>query len=158
MGNMHLAFAREMRRDTEQDKEKRRKMYQKAVEFFDKALQLDPKNAYAAQGIGIAMIECNKDHSGAIQLFTKVRETLKDASVYINLGHAFCETKQYSRAIENYETALAKDRSRDPTILACLGRAWMLKGKQDKNIQSMKTSLDYSRRVRRAPSSIKLIR
>ncbi|KAL1392269.1 hypothetical protein HDK64DRAFT_214128 [Phyllosticta capitalensis] len=147
MGNMHLAFAREMRRDTEQDKEKRRKMYQKAVEFFDKALQLDPKNAYAAQGIGIAMIECNKDHSGAIQLFTKVRETLKDASVYINLGHAFCETKQYSRAIENYETALAKDRSRDPTILACLGRAWMLKGKQDKNIQSMKTSLDYSRRA-----------
>ncbi|KAK8169960.1 RNA polymerase II transcription elongation factor-like protein [Phyllosticta citrichinensis] len=147
MGNMHLLFAREMRRDTEQDKEKRRRMYQKAVEFFDKALQLDPKNAYAAQGIAIAMIECNKDYSGAIQLFSKVKETLKDASVYINLGHALCETKQYSRAIENYEIALAKDRSRDPTILACLGRAWMLRGKQDKSIQAMKTSLDYSRRA-----------
>ncbi|KAK0663701.1 Tetratricopeptide repeat protein 1 [Lasiodiplodia hormozganensis] len=147
MGNIYLAIAREMRRDTEQDKEKRRKMYQRAVEFFDKALQLDPKNAYAAQGIGIALIECNKDFAGAVQLFTKVKETMKDASVYINLGHVYCELKQYSRAIENYETALAKDRARDATILACLGRVWLLKGKQEKNIQAMKTSLDYSQRA-----------
>lgn len=147
MGNIYLTIAREMRRDTEQDKEKRRKMYQRAVEFFDKALQLDPKNAYAAQGIGIALIECNKDFAGAVQLFTKVRETIRDASVYINLGHVYCELKQYSRAIENYEIALSKDRARDPTILACLGRVWLLKGKQERNIQAMKTSLDYSQRA-----------
>ncbi|KAL0262152.1 protein required for normal CLN1 and CLN2 G1 cyclin expression [Diplodia seriata] len=147
MGNIYLAFAREMRRDTEQDKDKRRKMYQRAVEFFDKALQLDSKNAYAAQGIGIALIECNKDFNGAVQLFTKVRETMKDASVYINLGHVYCELRQYSRAIENYEAALAKDRARDATILACLGRVWLLKGKQEKSIQAMRTSLEYSQRV-----------
>ncbi|EOD47725.1 Tetratricopeptide TPR-1 [Neofusicoccum parvum] len=147
MGDIYLAIAREMRRDTEQDKEKRRKMYQRAVEFFDKALQLDPKNAYAAQGIGIALIECNKDFAGAVQLFTKVRETMKDPSVYINLGHVYCELKQYSRAIENYEAALAKDRARDATILACLGRVWLLRGKQEKSVQAMKTSLDYSQRA-----------
>ena len=101
MGNLYLATAREMRRDTDQEKDKRRKMYERAVEFFDKALQLDPRNAYAAQGIGVALIEDKKDFASALQVFSKVRETIKDVSVYSNLGHVYCELKQYSRAIES---------------------------------------------------------
>ena len=101
MGNLYLTTAREMRRDTEQDKDKRRKTYEKAVEFYDKALQLDPRNAYAAQGIGIALAEDKKDFPAAVQVFSKIRDTLRDASVYINLGHVYGELKQYSRAIEN---------------------------------------------------------
>ncbi|KAF2087514.1 hypothetical protein K490DRAFT_41455 [Saccharata proteae CBS 121410] len=148
MGNIYLQIAREMRRDTDADKQKRSKTYERAVEFFDKALQLDPKNAYAAQGIAIAIVEDKKDHATALQIFSKVRETMKDASVFINLGHIFCELKQYSRAIENYEAALTKDnRARDPQILACLGRVWLLKGKQEKDLQAMKSSLDYSLRA-----------
>ncbi|KZF22569.1 hypothetical protein L228DRAFT_210419 [Xylona heveae TC161] len=147
MGNLYLAIAREMRRDTDQEKDKRRKMYEKAVEFFDKALQLDPKNAYAAQGIGIALVEDRKEYSVAVHIFSKVRETLRDASVFINLGHVYAELKQYSRAIENFEAALAKDRARDPQILACLGRVWLLKGKQERSVAAMKSSLDYSQRA-----------
>ncbi|KAF2012715.1 TPR-like protein [Aaosphaeria arxii CBS 175.79] len=147
MGNIHLAIAREMPRGTEQDKEKRRKMYEKAVEFFDKTLMLDPKNAYAAQGLAIALIEDKKDYSSALQILTKVKETVKDFGVFMNLGHTYCETKQYTRAIENYEAALAKDRARDPAILACLGRVWLLRGKHEKNLQAMKTSLEYSQRA-----------
>ena len=101
MGNIHLATAREMRRDTEQDKEKRRKIYDRAVEFFNKVLELDPRNAYAAQGIAIALAEDRKDHSTSLQIFTKVKETLKDFNVYMNLGHTYSELKQYARAIEN---------------------------------------------------------
>jgi RNA polymerase-associated protein CTR9 len=101
MGNISLAIAREMRRDTEQDKEKRRKTYERAVEFFDKVLQLDPKNAYAAQGIAIALAEDKKDYATALQILSKVKDTLKDYTVYMNLGHTYCEVKQYARAIEN---------------------------------------------------------
>ena len=101
MGNLYLTTAREMRRDTDQDKEKRRKMYEKAVEFYDKALQLDPKNAYAAQGVAIALVEDRKDLTAAVQLFSKIRDTIKDPSVYVNLGHVFAELKQYSRSIES---------------------------------------------------------
>lgn len=101
MGNIHLAIAREMPRSSEQEKEKRRKSYERAVEFFEKVLQLDPRNAYAAQGIAIALVEDKKDFASAIQIFLKVKETLKDYSVYVNLGHTYCEVKQYSRAIEN---------------------------------------------------------
>ena len=148
MGNVHLLAARDMRRDTDQEKDKRRTTYRRAVEFFDKALQLDPKNAYAAQGIAIALVDDKKDHSSAVQVFSKIRDTLKDASVYLNLGHVYAELRQFSRSIEHYEAALAKDRSRDVQILACLGRVWWLKGKQEMNLVAMKTALDYATRAR----------
>ncbi|KAL8760946.1 MAG: hypothetical protein Q9184_002888 [Pyrenodesmia sp. 2 TL-2023] len=155
MGNLYLTTAREMRRDTDQDKDKRRKTYEKAVEFYDKALQLDPRNAYAAQGIAIALVEDKKDLTSAVQLFSKVRDTVKDPSVYINLGHVFAELKQYSRSIESYEAALTHNRASDPQILACLGRVWLLKGKLDKSPSAMKTSLSYSQRALAiAPSQI----
>ncbi|KAJ6094620.1 hypothetical protein N7467_002133 [Penicillium canescens] len=148
MGNVHLVAARDMRRGTDQEKEKRRKIYQRAVEFFDKALQLDPKNAYAAQGIAIALIDDKKDHSAAVQILSKIRDTIKDPSVYLNLGHVFAELRQFSRSIEHYEAALAKDRARDVQILACLGRVWWLRGKQEANLAAMKTALDYAQRAR----------
>jgi RNA polymerase-associated protein CTR9 len=148
MGNVLLLAARDMRRDTDQEKDKRRTTYRRAVEFFDKALQLDPKNAYAAQGIAIALVDDKKDHSSAVQIFSKIRDTLKDASVYLNLGHVYAELRQFSRSIEHYEAALAKDRSRDVQILACLGRVWWLKGKQEMNLVAMKTALDYAQRAR----------
>ncbi|KAI1932417.1 protein required for normal CLN1 and CLN2 G1 cyclin expression [Ophidiomyces ophidiicola] len=148
MGNIHLIAARDMRRDGEQDRERRRKTYDRAVEFFDKALQLDSKNAYAAQGIAIALVDDKKDFSSAVQIFSKVRDAIRDASVYLNLGHVFAETRQFSKSIENYEIALSKDRARDPQVLSCLGRVWFLKGKQEKNITSMKAALEYAQRAR----------
>ncbi|KAL8664021.1 MAG: hypothetical protein Q9202_003438 [Teloschistes flavicans] len=151
MGNLYLTTAREMRRDTDQDKQKRSKTYEKAVEFFDKALQLDGRNAFAAQGVAIALVEDKRDFVSAVQVFSKVRDTLgggkREASVYVNLGHVFAELKQYSRAIESYEAALHPPRASDPQILACLGRVWLLKGKSEKSPAAMKTSLAYSHRA-----------
>lgn len=147
MGNVHLVTARDMRRDSEQEKEKRRKVYERAVEFFDKALQLDPRNAYAAQGIAIALVDDKKDYAAAVHIFSRIRDTLKDASVYLNLGHVFTELRQYSRSIEHYESALSKDRARDAQILACLGRVWLLRGKQEMSLAAMKSALEYAQRA-----------
>lgn len=161
MGNVHLAVAREMPRQTDQDKERRGKIYMRAVEFFDKVLTLDPKNAYAAQGMGIALVEDKKDKSSGIQVFSKVRETIKDASVYINLGHLFAEVGQFARSIENYEAALNKLRSTDPqqaVLLGCLGRVWLSRGKAERaetRLESFRTSLAYSQRALEAAKGAK---
>lgn len=104
MGNLFLTHSKEvMRSSNPGDVEKRRIQYNKACEFFDKALQLDCRNAYAAQGVAIALSEM-KEHAKAILIFSKVRETLKDVTVFINLGHCYTELKQYARAIENART------------------------------------------------------
>ncbi|KAF2750445.1 TPR-like protein [Sporormia fimetaria CBS 119925] len=147
LGNIHLTAAREMRGPSEQEKDKRRKAYEKSAEFFDKVLQVDGRNAYAAQGIAIALIEDKKDLQTGLQILNKVKETLKDYSVFMNLGHTYCELKQYSRAIENYEAALSRAKPNDVTLLACLGRVWLLRGKTERSLTAMKTSLDYSQRA-----------
>lgn len=147
MGNLYLQTAREMPRNSDSEKAKRSAMYSKAAEFFEKALQLDPKNAYAAQGVAIAMIEDKKDFKGALSIFMQVRETIKDPNVYINLGHLFAELRQYSKAIEHYEAALSKSGNSDAQILACLGRTWLAKGRAEKDLKSYKNALEYAQKV-----------
>ncbi|KAH6850130.1 hypothetical protein B0I37DRAFT_289396, partial [Chaetomium sp. MPI-CAGE-AT-0009] len=148
MGNLHLMSAREMRRETEQDKQKRSAAYNRAVEFFDKALQLDPKNAYAAQGVAIALVEDRKDYKNALQIFIKVRETIQDAHVYVNLGHIYAELRQFSKAIESYELALTKDgKANDAGIISCLGRTWLNKGRAEKNLDAYKMALDHAKKA-----------
>ena len=148
MGNIYLMAAREMRRETEQERQKRSAGYTRAVEFFDKALQLDPKNAHAAQGIAIALVEDRKDYKAALPMFLKIRDTIKDANVYVNIGHIYAELRQYSKAIESYEAALSKEgKGDDPGILACLGRTWLNKGKHERNLSAIKTALEFAKKV-----------
>lgn len=149
MGNLYMMAAREMRRETEQEKQKRSAAYTRAVEFFDKAIQLDPKNAFAAQGIAIALVEDKKDYKSALPIFLKVRETIKDANVYVNIGHIYAELRQFSKAIESYETAMSKEsRMDDPSILACLGRTWLNRGRHERSLDAYRTALSYAKKVR----------
>lgn len=148
MGNLYLLSAREMRRETEQERQKRSATYSRAVEFFDKALQLDSKNAYAAQGIAIALVEDKKDYRNALPILLSVRDTVRDAHVYVNLGHIHAELRQFSKAIENYEAALAKEgKANDPTILSCLGRVWLSKAKVEKDLEAYKMGLECAKKV-----------
>lgn len=148
MGNIWLTAAREMRRESDSDKKKRSDTYSRAVEFFDKALQLDPKNAYAAQGVAIALVEDKKDYKNALPIFLKVRDTVKDAHVYVNLGHIYAELKQFSKAIESYEVALSKEgKQNDAGILSCLGRTWLNKGRQERDLNAYKMALECAEKV-----------
>lgn len=148
MGNLYLMQAREMRRETDQEKQKRSGAYSKAVEFYEKALSLDPKNAYAAQGVAIALVEDKKDYKTALTIFNKIRDTLRDSHLYVNLGHIFAELRQYSKAIEHYEIALARDgKTVDPLILACLGRTWLNKGRSERDIEPYNRALEYAQKV-----------
>ncbi|KAH0596327.1 hypothetical protein MHUMG1_06188 [Metarhizium humberi] len=148
MGNLYLLQAREMRRETESDKQKRSVIYGKAVEFFEKALSLDPKNAYAAQGVAIALVEDKKDYKSALTILNKVRETVREPHVYVNLGHVFAELRQYSKAIENYEIALTKDgKANDPVILSCLGRTWLNRGRSERDIDAYGKALECAQQA-----------
>ena len=157
MGNIVLVHAREDLRQ-ENQKQQRKEEYERAMLFFQKALQYDPSNAYAAQGLAIWMIEDQRKLSEAMQLLLQVKDSLtKDHSVFLNLAHLYCELQQYSRAIENYELALhkkayenaglyARSQSKmDIGILGCLSRAWLYKGKQDRDLNAMQKALEQSR-------------
>lgn len=157
MGNIYLSSAREMARVSDPEREKRHQQYDRAVDCFKKAISLDPHNAYAAQGIAIAMIDDSAVRSmrDAVQIFSKVKESFKNASVFANLGHVYTEMKQWPMAIESYETALSMQENTDPNTLACLGRAWFLRAREEKQISSWKNALvQSSRALQKVPHSI----
>ncbi|PVH75593.1 tetratricopeptide [Cadophora sp. DSE1049] len=158
MGSLYLQSAREMRRGTDQEKQKRSAMYGKAVEFFEKVLQVDRQNAYAAQGIAIALIEDKKDLQNALLILHHVRDTIQDAYVYVNLGHIYSELGQYSRALESYAVALSKEnKPNGPTTLACLGRVWLNKGKADRDLNAYQMALECSQKaLNAAPEQVHL--
>lgn len=101
--------------------EERKRNFQRAVEAYHKALQLDPLCAVAAQGLAIAVAEDAlgtlsgvppvsaaddaqrrlKNSREALDVFAKIRETLNDGSIYVNMGHCYYARDEFDRAIES---------------------------------------------------------
>uniref|UniRef100_A0A060TD88 ARAD1D41162p n=1 Tax=Blastobotrys adeninivorans TaxID=409370 RepID=A0A060TD88_BLAAD len=149
LGNLYLQVARELRVHSKADMEKKERTYFKASEFFDKALQIDPYNAFAAQGVAIIFAETKRPEQ-ALQIFGKIRESLNDLSIHINLGHCLVEMKQFAKAIESYELAVQKSGAagkNDSQLMTLLGRAWYARGVSERNVSALQTSLDYSKKA-----------
>lgn len=101
----------------------RRKGFQRAAEFYEKALSLDATCAFAAQGLAIVIAEDALGTLGgamprngpspdegqkrwqhareALDIFGKVRESFHDGSVYFNMGHCYYVRDEFDRAIES---------------------------------------------------------
>lgn len=141
LANIYCVMAKELKKEDE----KRRKYFVRAIELFTKVLSIDPRNVFAAQGLAIVYIE-NKDLTKGLDILRKIRDSLNDISVYLNLGHVLMELKQYSKLIESYEIAYVRyTNSSDAKILSFLGRAWYLRGLAEKNFGHLKKALDLSK-------------
>lgn len=136
-----------MARDAKSDDSKRRNYYLRAAELYIKVLSIDPKDVYAAQGLAITYIE-NKETSKGLDVLSKIRDSLNDITVYLNLGHALLEAKNFAKAIENYEVALGRfTDGKDTKILSFLGRAWYLRGQQEKHLPFLKRAKEYTEKA-----------
>ena len=119
------------------DKEKERRHQDRAIQMYRQALKIDPKNIYAANGIG-----CVLAHKGytneARDVFSQVRESTADFSdVWINIAHIYVELKQYVSAIQMYENCHKRFfQSTNVDIMLYIARAYYKWGKmrQCKNI------------------------
>lgn len=132
LANIYCIMARDLKGDKNEDR--RKKYYIRAIELFLKVLSTDSKNVYAAQGLAIIYIE-NKEYTKGLDILRKIRDSLNDISVYLNLGHVLNELKNYSKAIESYEIASNKfTDGKDCTILSFLAKSWLLRGNFDKNL------------------------
>lgn len=142
LANIYCAMANDLK--SSKDEEKRKKYFVRAIELYTKVLSIDPKNVFAAQGLAIVYIE-NKEYNKGLDILRKIRDSLNDISVYLNLGHVHLELKQYSKAIESYEVAFVRyTDSQDVKIMGFLGRSWYLRGLAEKNLLYLKKGLEYS--------------
>lgn len=113
--------SRENRDPNPKAMEERKRSFQRAAEAYHKALQLDPLCAVAAQGLAIAIAEDAlgtlsgvvpasaaddaqrrmRNAREALDVFAKIRESLNDGSVYVNMGHCYYARDEFDRAIES---------------------------------------------------------
>ncbi|KAJ6594521.1 RNA polymerase II-associated protein [Mycena capillaripes] len=158
--------SRESRDTSSKGMEERRRGFQRSAEFYEKALQLDPLCAFAAQGLAIVTAEDAlgalsgattpgpnvdeaqmrlKNAREALDVFAKVRESMNDGSVYFNMGHCYYARDEFDRAIESYETASTRFYSgHNVPVLLCLCRSWYAKAAKDQSFAAMSTALRYA--------------
>ncbi|KAH8118914.1 TPR-like protein [Phellopilus nigrolimitatus] len=161
--------ARENRDPSQAGKDERRKLFLRAAELYERALQYDQKCAVAAQGLAIitaedALSPLRNTGSGnpeeamrrvqgareALDVFTKVRESINDSSVYVNMGHCYFLRDEYDKAIESYETAAKRTATGpgpDVTVLHCLCRAWYAKANKDQSFLAIGKALTFAQRA-----------
>lgn len=106
----------------EQAKADRSKGLFRAIDLFSRAIAVDKKCAFAAQGVAILLTEdvfevtergaasledrYRRNADEAISILSKVREVRSDASVHICIGHALMRKKEYFRAIKSVRPLL----------------------------------------------------
>ena len=91
---------------TDKDKEKRHET--RALQMFKAVLKIDPKNIWAANGVGCVLAHKNLLNE-ARDIFAQVREaTAEFSDVWLNIAHILVEQRQYIRAIQMYENCAKK--------------------------------------------------
>ncbi|KAJ3215841.1 protein required for normal CLN1 and CLN2 G1 cyclin expression [Dinochytrium kinnereticum] len=116
----------------------------RAFEFFDKALRLDSKNAYAAAGIGISLVEVGR-LSQAREVLSQIQEGATNMpTISLNLAHILVELGQTKAAVTLYEKVLKRFyENRSSHIFQCLSRAYYIVAKSTKDPSAMLKSLEY---------------
>ena len=107
------------------DQEKLNLHQGRALNFFKAALKHDPRNIYAANGIG-CLFAAKRMFNEARDIFSQVREATADfPDVWINIAHIYVEQQQYAAAVQMYENCLKKFYNNANTdILLYIARAF----------------------------------
>ena len=112
------------------DQEKEKRHQERALTMYKAVLRADPRNMYAAHGIG-----CVLAHKGYMNesrdVFAQVREATADfADVWVNIAHIYVEQKQYVASVQMYENCMRKFGLHNNTdMLSYLARAHFKAGK-----------------------------
>merc|ERR1712088_1250613 len=126
------------------DKEKEKKYQERALTMYKQVMRNDPKNIWAANGIGAVLA-----HKGYINearvIFAEVRESTADfCDVWLNIAHIYVEQQQFVAAIQMYENCLKKFyKYHHVDTLLYLARAYAKNGK----LKEAKMTLLKARRV-----------
>ncbi|KAL2714216.1 RNA polymerase-associated protein CTR9 [Vespula squamosa] len=126
------------------DKEREKRHQDRALAMYKQVLRNDPKNIWAANGIGAVLA-----HKGCVNeardIFAQVREaTAEFCDVWLNIAHIYVEQKQFVSAIQMYENCLRKFyKYHHVEVLQYLGRAYLKAGK----LKEAKLTLLKARRV-----------
>ncbi|EDV28497.1 uncharacterized protein TRIADDRAFT_19990 [Trichoplax adhaerens] len=120
------------------DPDKNRRHRDRALSLYKQVIRLDPRNIYAANGIG-AVLAQSSFHQESREIFAQVREATADMfDVWLNLAHVYTEQKQYSTAIQMYQNCIKRfGKNQSTEVLLYLARVFF----KDGRLQNCKSAL-----------------
>lgn len=165
LGWLHFTLGREAK--SPQDVAERSKQYLRSAEAYERALGLDPNNAVAAQGLAIALAEDtllskaqqaaqssaddvknrNRLAGQALAVFGRIKDSLPEGAVNVNIGHCYFIRGEEERAIEAYGAALNAFGGRKVAVLLYLCRAWYAYANKESNFSAMGQALNYAQKA-----------
>ncbi|GMK55590.1 hypothetical protein CspeluHIS016_0206460 [Cutaneotrichosporon spelunceum] len=165
LGWLHFNLGREAK--SQQDVAERSKQYLRSAEAYERALSVDPTNAVAAQGLVIALaedtltpkalqstpgsVEEMKNRTRlagqALSVLGRIKDSLPEGAVNVNIGHCYFIRGEEERAIEAYGSALSAANGRNVPILLYLCRAWFSYANKETNFSAMGQALHYAQRA-----------
>lgn len=106
-------------------KEDEKKYIERALQMYTKALKIEPKNMYAANGIG-CVLAYKRNWNDARDVFSQVREsTCEFYDVWLNIAHVCMEREQWMAAVQIYSSAMNKfKKENDSNLLHYLAKAY----------------------------------
>ncbi|WP_367754821.1 tetratricopeptide repeat protein [Flavobacterium sp. WC2430] len=104
-------------------KESKNKNFEKAIEYFEKAVKEDPEFAFAWDNLGISYRQLN-NFDKAIESYSKSLELDPNGLMPLqNIAIVYQYKKEYSKAIEAYEK-LAKVDNNNPEVFYGIGNVY----------------------------------
>lgn len=149
LANLYCMIGREAKRGhSPKDQDNAKQSFLKAVQLFQKVLQLDPLSIFAAQGIAIVFAE-SKRFGPALEILRKARDSLDNEDVHVNMAHCLLEMHDYAKAIELYEFALKKFGSEENTskLFNLLGRAWYARATRERSLEFFQFALNNAQKA-----------
>ncbi|GAV52868.1 hypothetical protein ZYGR_0AI01500 [Zygosaccharomyces rouxii] len=155
LANLYCMIGREAKRGhSPKDQDNSKQSFLKAVQLFQKVLQLDPFSIFAAQGIAIVFAE-SKRFGPALEILRKARDSLDNEDVHVNMAHCLLEMHEYAKAIELYEFSLKKygNEENSPKLLNLLGRAWYSRATRERSLEFFQFALDNAQKALEAENA-----
>uniref|UniRef100_A0A1D1ZQJ7 Uncharacterized protein n=2 Tax=Auxenochlorella protothecoides TaxID=3075 RepID=A0A1D1ZQJ7_AUXPR len=131
LGNLNL-YTAPRERKTPRDVERAEVHFSYAAREYARALERDPANLWAAQGLGCVLAEAGHLREARVA-FTAVNEAAAASGGFVaapdagvNLAHVALAEEAYDAAVAGYGAALRRRggrRDADPRLLLCLARA-----------------------------------
>jgi tetratricopeptide (TPR) repeat protein len=84
--------------------------YEKAIDTFKKAIEIDPAMTEAFNNLGLTYTEINEEEKATEAFKTAIRLSPELAAAYNNLGFVFYRLGSYEEAIEMYNEAIGRSR------------------------------------------------
>ena len=114
--------------------------FDRAIQDYDKAIKLNPKDGWAYNNRGIAYRKKGEFDRALRDYDMAIKLNPKDADIYNNRGIAYAKKGEFDRAITDYDKAIRLD-PKDALTYKNRGTAYGIKGEYDRAIADYHVSV-----------------